>query len=289
MESEHPVRVLVVDDEPLARQRIRDLLARESAVEIVGEAGDGDAAVRAIRDLRPDIVFLDVQMPGKTGMQVVEEVGAERMPVSVFVTAYGQHALTAFELEAVDYLVKPFDNQRFSQAFRRARRIASFQEVGRLSDQLLRVLRREQAVPAQPEARSAAVPPTYLERIPVEMKGQVRLVPVSEVDFMTASGPYVEIHAGARNFLIRERMQTLEERLDPERFFRIHRSIIVRLELVEALLRAPGAEYAVRLTSGVKLKVGRGRFEELERRMGVARPADRGASDASFSAAGEDD
>jgi two-component system, LytTR family, response regulator len=262
MPTERALRVLVVDDEPLARQRIRDLLGREPATEVVGEADHGEAAVAAIRALRPDLVFLDVQMPGRTGLEVVEELGAE-MPVTVFVTAYDQHALAAFELAAVDYLVKPFDNQRFARAFARARRIASFEEVGRLSERLLEVLHRER--PDRPH--SAPAPPEYLERIPVEMKGQVRLVPVAEVDFMTASGPFVEIHSAGRTFLIRERMQTLEDRLDPARFFRIHRSIIVRVELIEALLRAPGGEYAVRLRSGVKLKVGRGRFEDLERRM----------------------
>jgi len=274
MPGETSVRVLIIDDEPLARQRITDLLRREGGVEIVGEAEDGIAAVEAIRRLQPDIVFLDVQMPGKTGLQVLDEVGANKMPVTVFVTAYDQHALAAFELAAVDYLVKPFDNERFGQAFQRARRISSFAEVSRLSERLLEVLHREGTTPRSPPqgTPSAALPSAYLERISVEMKGQVRLVPVEEIDFMTASGPYVEIHAADRTFLIRERMQTLEDRLDPAEFFRIHRSIIVRTDRIEALLRAPGSDYAVRLKSGVKLKVGRARFEELESAMGVSRP-----------------
>jgi two-component system LytT family response regulator len=261
-----PIRVLIVDDEMLARQRIEDLLAAEPGVEIVGQAGTGDAAVAAIRSLRPDLLFLDIQMPGKTGLEVVREVGAEAMPATIFVTAYNQHALTAFDLAAVDYLVKPFDDERFEQAFRRARRLVELREVGRLSDQLLQLLRATRAEPGP-----APPQPEYLERIAVEMRGQVRVVPTAELDFVTASGPYAEIHAGGRKYVIRERMQTLEERLDPAHFVRIHRSIIVRLDRIEALLRGAGGDYAVRLKSGVKLKVSRGRFEELEERMGVSR------------------
>jgi len=275
MSPARPVRVLLVDDEPLARQRLRDLLMAESGVDVAGEAEDGDAAVAAIRELRPDLVFLDVQMPGKTGLEVVREIGAEAMPAVIFVTAYDQHALKAFELAALDYLVKPFDDERFEQAFRRARRMIELEEVGRLSNQLLAVLQgAPSAAPAgpspEPAAPSAWSKPEFLERIAVEMRGQVRVVPVAEIDFITASGPYAEIHAAEKTYLIRERMQTLEERLDPDRFFRIHRSAIVRLDLVETLLRAAGGDYAVRLKSGVKLKVSRSRIEELEARMGLS-------------------
>jgi two-component system, LytTR family, response regulator len=273
MEAGKPVRVLIVDDEPLARQRLRDLLEHEGGVEVAGEADSGDAAVEAIRALRPDLVFLDVQMPGKTGLEVVRAVGPDAMPATIFVTAYDQHALTAFELAALDYLVKPFDDERFEQAFRRARRMIELQEVGRLSSQLLAVLQGGRVDPAPtstPVTQPAAPKPEYLERIAVEMRGQVRVVPVAEIEFITASGPYAEIHAGGKTYLIRERMQTLEERLDPERFFRIHRSVIVKLELIETLLRAAGGDYAVRLKSGVRLKVSRSRIEELEARMGLS-------------------
>jgi two-component system LytT family response regulator len=261
--SRGPVRVLLADDEPLARRRIRDLLSHAGGAEVVGEAEDGPATVRAIRALRPDLVFLDVQMPGMTGLEVVREVGVDEMPAVVFVTAYDQHALAAFELAAVDYLVKPFDDERFEQSFRRARRRVELQEVGRLSGELLAILQGAAPVPPPP------VPPAYLERIAVEMRGQVRVVPVGEIDFIVAAGPYAEIHAGERKYVIRERMQTLEERLDPAHFFRAHRSAIVRLERIECLLRAPGGDYAVRLRSGARLKVSRSRFEELEARMGV--------------------
>jgi two-component system LytT family response regulator len=262
-----PLRVLVVDDEPLGRQRVEDLLQRESGVEIVGTAEDGDMAVSAIRRLKPDLVFLDVQMPGKTGLEVVREIGADEMPATIFVTAYDQHALAAFELAAVDYLLKPFDDERFEQAFRRARRAVELSEVGRLSNQLLAVLQR--SGPAESSGGPPRETPTYLERIAVEMRSQVRVVPVKQIEFITASGPYAELHVAGKSYLIRERMQTLEERLDPARFFRIHRSAIVRLDLVETLHRGQGGDYAVQLKGGTRLKVSRSRFEQLERRMGI--------------------
>lgn len=265
------LRVLIVDDEPLARQRLEDLLHQDEGVEIVGTADNGDAAVQAIRDWKPDLLFLDVQMPGKTGLDVVREIGAEAMPATIFVTAYDQYALKAFELAAVDYVVKPFDDERFEQAFRRARRMVELEEVGRLRSQLLAVLQGGGRTPAVAPTGDGRPRPDYLERIAVETKGQVRVVPVKQIDYIMASGPYAELYVGEKRYIIRERMQTLEERLDPARFFRIHRSAIVRLDLVETLLRNPGGDYALQLRGGVRLKVSRSRFEELEKRMGIGK------------------
>jgi two-component system LytT family response regulator len=140
MTAHRNLRVLIVDDEPLARQRLEDLLQQEEGVEIVGTADNGDAAIEAIRDWKPDLLFLDVQMPGKTGLDVAREIGPDAMPATIFVTAYDQYALKAFELAAADYIVKPFDDDRFEQAFRRARRMIELEEVGRLRSQLLAVL-----------------------------------------------------------------------------------------------------------------------------------------------------
>jgi len=273
--SEKTVRVLIVDDEPLARARLEDLVRAQPRAEVAGMAVDGDDAVDAIRRLRPDLVFLDVQMPGKTGVDVVREVGAENMPVTVFCTAYDQFALQAFELAAVDYLLKPYDDERFEQAFERARRMIELAEVGRLTERLAALLGTRATAPAAAAPAAASPSPSpapsggWLERIAVEMRGQVRVVPVDEVEYVTASGPYAELHTAERGFVIRERMQALEERLDPARFLRIHRSVIVRLDRIDALLRGGGGDYAVRLKSGVKLRVSRTRVEELERRMGV--------------------
>ncbi len=271
------LRVLIVDDEPLGRQRVQDLL-RPLPAQIVGVAENGEAAVAAIRELAPDLVFLDVQMPGKTGLEVVREIGPAQMPLTIFVTAYDQYALKAFDLAALDYLVKPFDDERFEEAFERARRMIELKEVGRTTTKLLELLQNvtaapraagttEPATPGNATARGAA----YLERIAVEMRGQVRVVPVSDIDYITASGQYAELHVGDKSHVIRERMQTLEERLDPETFFRVHRSAIVRLDRIDSLLRDPGGDYAVRLRNGVQLSVGRSRIEALENWLGIRR------------------
>jgi two-component system LytT family response regulator len=271
------LRVLVVDDEAPARQRLLDLLARDATVQVVGTANNGESAIAAIRELDPDLVFLDVQMPGRTGLEVIRAVGADAMPLTIFVTAYDQYALTAFDVAAVDYLVKPFDDERFEQALARARRQVALGKVDRLAARL-RTLLGEGDEPSAATA-PAATPPAppvpgasggYLERIAVDMRGQVKIVPVRQIDFIEASGPYAELRVGDRKYLVRERMQTLEERLDPARFLRIHRSVIVRLELVESLLRGAGGDYAVQLKGGTRLKVSRSRYEELAQILGVA-------------------
>lgn len=236
---DRPLRVLVVDDEILARQRIEDLLAREENVVLAGTASDGASAIEAIRELRPDLVFIDVQMPGLSGIEVAKELG-DTMPVTVFVTAYDQHAVKAFELEAVDYLVKPFDDDRFEQAFRRARRAAETRRASR-----------------------------GVDRIAVEIRGQIRAVPVDRIEYITASGPYAELHVEGKTFAVRERMQALEDKLDPLQFFRIHRSAIVRVDMIDVFLRHAGGDYGVRLKNGVELSVSRTKREELEARLGV--------------------
>jgi two-component system LytT family response regulator len=263
-----PLRVLIVDDEPLARLRLEDLLAHEPDVELVGTAENGVAAVSAIRELQPDLVFLDVQMPGKTGLEVVREVGPEAMPATIFVTAFDQYALQAFDVAAVDYLVKPFDDERFEQAFRRARRLLELEGIDRLRAQLMTMLQGT-AAPSVPATTPAHSNDGYLERIAVEMRGKVRVVPVAQIEYITASGPYAELHVGDRTYVIREAMQTLEERLDPSRFFRVHRSAIVRIDLVETLHKGAGGDYEIQLRGGARLRVSRSRREALEQRLGV--------------------
>ena len=261
------VRVLVVDDEPLARMRIEDLLSHVEGAELAGTAANGVEAVERIRALRPDVVFLDVQMPGKTGIEVVREIGPDAMPVTIFVTAFDQFAVQAFDVAAVDYLVKPFDDERFEAAFARARQRLALEGLGALRERLLAVLQDPAAAPAQPPGSAAAA---YLERIAVEMRGKVKSVPVDQIDYIVASGPYAELHVGDRRYLIREAMQTLEERLDPSRFMRVHRSMIVRLDLIETLHRGAGGDYEVQLKNGARVKVSRSRREALERWLGVS-------------------
>ncbi len=258
------IRVLIVDDEPLARERIAELLAGRQDVEIVGVATNGLGAIEEIRELDPDVVFLDVQMPGRSGLDVVREIGPDQMPHTIFVTAYDQYALTAFDVAAVDYLVKPFDDERFDQAFQRARRIVQLEQVGQLAERLRNVLDPGLVDPASGRSVGHSA---YLERVAVESRGQLRVVPVGNIEYIAASGPYVTLHTNGGRFIVRERMQTLEERLDPGAFFRIHRSTIVRLDRIDTLRRAGGGEYAVRLKSGTELRVSRSRVEELEARL----------------------
>jgi two-component system LytT family response regulator len=268
MPEHPPLRVLIVDDEPLGRQRVAGLVRKERGVEIVGMIGDGVSAVEAIRSLAPDLVFLDVQMPGMTGLEVVRAIGPADMPTTVFVTAYDKHALAAFDLAAIDYLVKPFDDERFEESFQRARRMARLEDASRLRDKLLAVL-QETGEQAPTVKRPTGAGARYLDRIPVESRGKVRFIPMSEIDYILASGPYAELVVGDRKHLIREAMQNLENQLDPARFFRVHRSAIVQLDRVDALLKAPGGDYDVQLRNGVKIKVARSRREELEKRLAM--------------------
>ena len=266
MSSAPPLRVLVVDDEPLARQRILDLLATEPDAEVVGQAGTGRQAVAALQGQNVDVVFLDIQMPGLSGLDVVREVGPEAMPATVFATAYDHHALAAFDAAAVDYLLKPFDDDRFRQALARARAAVRLQGVDALRRQLATLLGE---APLSETSTPSASPRPYLERFAVESRGQTRIVPVAAVDYVVSDGPYAELHAGGEVHVIRETMQALEERLDPAQFFRIHRSTIVRISRVEALLTAPGGDYAVRLADGTRLGLSRSRREAFAQRLGI--------------------
>lgn len=261
MANDNACRVLVADDEFLARQRLEDLLSDREQVEIVDLVDNGRDAVEAIQNSGPDLVFLDVQMPDLTGLDVVEEVGPEEMPVTVFVTAYDEYALNAFEVAALDYLVKPFDDERFERAFSRAREMISLREVDEMKDRLLTLLQTE----SEPDAPE----PEYLERIAVDKRGQIRVVPVADIDYIAADGPYAELHTHEQTFIVRERMKNLEDRLDPDRFFRIHRSVIVQLDRIESLLHSSGGDYAVRLHDGTRLRLSRSRRDELENRLGL--------------------
>ncbi len=263
-EPQQIYRVLVVDDEPLARQRLVDLFAGVEDFDVVGEAENGRDAVEAIDELRPDVVFLDVQMPALTGPEVVQAVGPDRMPVTVFVTAFDQYAVKAFDLAALDYLLKPFDDDRFEQALDRARSMLRLKQVDSMRRRLLTLLEGGSAT------NSLSAPHDFIERLAVEMRGQIRVIPVDQIEFFTASGPYVELHVGEQTFIIRERMQTLEDRLDPSQFVRIHRSAIVRIDQIDVILHSDGGDYAVRLRNGKRLKVSRGRRALLNDRLGIS-------------------
>lgn len=264
MDAGKKIKVLIVDDERAARQRLEDLISPKKDLEIVGQVASGREAIHSISNLSPDLVFLDVQMPGLTGTEVVQKVGPAHMPAVIFVTAYDQYAVEAFNLAAIDYLLKPFDDERFEQALARVRQAISSREMHELRGRLSAMLRNA------PQPTSSESPtPRYLERIGVEMRGQMRIVTVEEIDFITANGDYAELHVGEDTFLIREQMQALAERLDPGQFYRIHRSTIVRLDRLHTLLYSQGGNYAVRLKDGRHLKVSRGRYEELQQHLGL--------------------
>ncbi len=240
-----PIRTLIVDDEPLGRQRIRHLLDQEDDVTVIGECANGKEAVAAIGTHTPDLVFLDVQMPVLDGFAVLEAVGATQMPVVIFVTAYDQYALQAFDVHALDYLLKPFDRERFQKALDRARVHLRRQGLDALSHRLQALL--DQAHPAT----------TYLKRLAVKTGGQVFFLNVEEIDWIEAAGNYAGLHIKQKMHLIRETMGDLEARLDPALFLRIHRSTIVNRDRIKALRVLPNGEYLLTLHDGTRLPSSR--------------------------------
>jgi len=235
------IRVLIVDDEPIARRGINQQLRGEADLEVIGECGDGAAAIDAITGLAPDLVFLDIQMPEVGGFDVVEAIGIARMPAVIFVTAYDEHALRAFDVHAVDYVLKPIDRHRFRTAVERARR--------RLADGPGQLDRRIAA--ALGELGRPAY--DYAKRLAIKGDGRVILVDVDEVDRLEAAGNYVEVHSGARHHLVRETMASLEARLDPARFVRVSRSSIVNAARVRELQPMFNGDFVVMLRDGTKV------------------------------------
>jgi two-component system, LytTR family, response regulator len=253
------IKTLIVDDEPLARERLASLLGAEQDIEIVGQSRDGEEAVTAIHDHSPDLVFLDVQMPHMNGFEVIDAVGVDRMPLVIFVTAYDQHALRAFEVKALDYLLKPFDRERFTDALQRARKQVEREETGDLGRRLMALvkdLRKDQP-------RS--------DRLVVKSGGRLFFLRADEIDWIEAAGNYVRLHVGTTSHLLRETMNAIESRLDPEKFFRIHRCRIVNMERIQELQPWLNGEYAVLLRTGTRLTLSRGCREKLQERLGSLR------------------
>ncbi len=250
------IRALIVDDEPLARERIRALLRGDPEVEIVGECADGRRAVAAIQKHAPDLVFLDVQMPHLDGFGVLEAVGPERIPAVIFVTAYDQYALRAFEVHALDYLLKPFDRARFEKALQRARTRMERRDSGEINAKLLALLE---------DLRKG---PRRLERLVIKTSGRIYFLPVREIDWIEAAGNYVRLHSGGQAHMIRETMAALETKLDPHKFLRIHRSTIVNIERIKELQPWFHGDYAVLLDDGARLTLSRSYRERLREILG---------------------
>lgn len=246
------MRVVIVDDEPIGREGVRTQLLREPDVEIVGECGDGLEAVETIRELSPELVFLDVQMPGMDGFEVVQTLGIEAMPSVVFVTAYDKYALQAFEVNAVDYLLKPFDSERFQKAFQRARLEIQRKTAEAINEKLVALLES-----MRPQHR-------YLERLVVKSGGRIFFLPVSEIDWIESADNYVNLHSGRESHLIRETLTSLETKLDPEEFLRIRHSAIVNVKKIKELHPLFKGEYEIVLHNGVKLTSSRRYRHKLE-------------------------
>jgi two-component system LytT family response regulator len=240
------IRTIVVDDEPVGRRRLTSLLGREPDVQLVGECGDGGEAIAAISQLRPDLVFLDVQMPEVDGFQVLEALDIDPLPVVVFVTAHEQYALKAFNAHALDYLLKPFDDERLQATVQRARtHLAGQIAIAGAGDRVRALLddRRQSR--------------RYLERIVVRASGNIVFVRATEIDWVEAADNYVRLHVGTASYLLRETMTQIEEKLDPDLFVRIHRSTIVNVERITRMEPLFHGEHLVVLQQGARLRASR--------------------------------
>ena len=248
------LRVAIVDDEPPARARLRRLLKGQADIEVVAECGDGAAAVHAIESLQPDLVFLDVQMPELDGFEVLGALEVARLPAVIFVTAFDKYALRAFEVHALDYVVKPVEPERFARALAHARqRIIERRSTDDGVSNLIRQLVRERS---------------HLARIPVRSEGRVKVIDLGEVDWLSAADNYVTLHVGRHNYLVRDTLSALEARLDANAFVRVHRSSIVRLDRIEELVPDLHGDYRIRLKNGAVVPMSRTYRARIENRFG---------------------
>jgi two-component system LytT family response regulator len=251
MKENGTLRALIVDDEAPARRRLRSLLTRQAGVTIVAECPDGPSAVQAIRELEPDLMFLDIQMPEMNGFDVLRAVGADAVPAVIFVTAYDQYALQAFEAHALDYLLKPFANARFHEALERVRRILGNDDDRALRQRLVAFLESTRA--------------NTRTRIPIRTAERVTFVRPDEIDWIEGAGNYVRIHAGNEEHLVRDTLKGIADRLDPSTFLRIHQSYIVNVDRVKELRPWTHGEYIVILRDGTRLTSSRSYSEALRR------------------------
>ncbi|HEU5209085.1 MAG TPA: LytTR family DNA-binding domain-containing protein [Longimicrobiales bacterium] len=245
------IRTVLVEDEPLARERLRSLLEEQPDIEIVAEAADGNSAVQVIHDAKPELLFLDVNIPELDGFGVLESLGADTPPVVIFVTAYDQFAVQAFEAHALDYILKPFDEDRFATALRRARESVRRHRTGELDERL------QTLIESVGSGRRA-------DRIAVKEGGRIVFLRTAEIDWIGAEGNYARLHVGKRSHLMRETMTSLENRLDSSRFLRIHRSTIVNVDAIAELEPLFQGDYVVILRDGTRLTSSRGYRSNLQ-------------------------
>jgi two-component system, LytTR family, response regulator len=252
------VRAVIVDDEPLARRGVKLRLKEFKDVEVVGECADGASAVEKIFELSPDVVFLDVQMPGMDGFEVLRALPRENLPLVIFLTAYEQHALRAFEVHALDYLLKPVDDERFGAAVQRARQVGDSDARVQMAERILQMLERDSV--------------RYPSRFPVRIGSRIQVVLTADIEWVAAAGDYAELHTGGRSHLLRETMSSLEEKLDPKQFLRIHRSRILRVGCIRELRGIDNREYLVKLSDGSEHRSSRTYADRLENWLSSKQP-----------------
>jgi len=250
------IRVLIVDDEALARGILREMLQRDSDVSIVGECANGKHAVEAIQELTPDVLFLDIQMPEMGGFEVLDALDGPTMPHLVFVTAYDQYAVRAFEVHALDYILKPFDRERFEAAWQRAKAQVLRERNGGVEQRILSLL----------EDLKAGT--KYLERLVIKSSGRIYFLETNDIDWIQAEGNYVSVHVGKKSHLLRETISSLESQLDPRKFLRIHRSAIVRIDRIKELQPWFHGEYHIILLDGTELTLSRNYRDRLQEALG---------------------
>ena len=251
------IKALIADDEPLARKFIRRILKEDTAIEVVAECANGKEAVAMIRKQKPDLIFLDVQMPEMDGFAVLQSLKAEHLPQIVFTTAYEQYAIRAFELHAIDYLLKPFDQARFKDAVERAKEQFHYRrhEEGRLQvGALLESIER---------------PTQYLERLIIKAGGRITFLRAAEIDWIEADDKYVHLHTGKGARMVRQTLAAMESQLDPKKFVRIHRSAIVNVERIKELQPLFNGEFSVMMEDGAKLTLTRNHREKLFELLGT--------------------
>jgi two-component system LytT family response regulator len=262
------LQVLVVDDEPLARSGITGLVEKDPELEVAGECGSGRAAVEAIIELQPDLVLLDIQMPEMDGFEVLRAVGTDRMPPVVFVTAYDQFAVRAFEVNALDYLLKPFDDERFAAAIARAKRSIRAPDADTLSKRLLKLLESSERASRNGLVRAPNGSTNHVVRLVVKDAGRVFFVRADEIDWIQAASYYVKLHVQGKVHLLRETLNSLESRLDTLSFFRVSRSAIVNLDRVKEIQPYSRGTLMVILIDGTRIKLSKSRKEGLEELLG---------------------
>lgn len=253
MTLDRNIRVMIVDDEPLARHGLREVLSAEHDLEIIAECADGSEAVAAFVKKRPDVIFLDIQMPEKDGFDVVRMIPPEELPFIVFVTAYNEFAVKAFSANALDYVLKPFDNERIHATLKRVREMVRLKQQAGYSERILNAV------------ASVAPKASYLLRIPIRHAGKITLVKTDAVVWIEAAADYIHIHTATEKFITRESIGEIETQLDPSQFVRIHRSSIINIRHIKELQTNQHGDYTAKLDNGTSLPVGRNYKENLTR------------------------